>query len=51
MAYAGPLGAYAAARNIEAKFVVPLPQNISYETAAAMMLKGLTAEYLAVPLV
>ena len=24
----------------------PLPQNISYETAAAMMLKGLTAEYL-----
>lgn len=46
VAYAGPLGAYAAARNIEAKFVVPLPQNISYETAAAMMLKGLTAEYL-----
>jgi NADPH:quinone reductase len=46
VAYAGPLGAYAAARNIEAKFVVPLPQNITYETAAAMMLKGLTAEYL-----
>jgi NADPH2:quinone reductase len=46
VAYAGTLGAYAAARNIEAKFVVPLPANISYETAAAMMLKGLTAEYL-----
>jgi NADPH2:quinone reductase len=46
VAYAGTLGAYAAARNIDAKFVVPLPENISYETAAAMMLKGLTAEYL-----
>ncbi|MCI4679624.1 quinone oxidoreductase [Rhodoblastus acidophilus] len=46
VAYAGPLGGYAQARNIEAKFVVPLPENVSYETAAAMMLKGLTAEYL-----
>ncbi|HUO53723.1 MAG TPA: quinone oxidoreductase [Rhodoblastus sp.] len=46
VAYAGTLGAYAQARNIEAKFVVPLPDDISYETAAAMMLKGLTAEYL-----
>ena len=46
VAYAGSLGAYASARNIEAKFVVPLPDDISYETAAAMMLKGLTAEYL-----
>ena len=46
VAYAGSLGGYAWARNIEAKFVVPLPDNISYETAAAMMLKGLTAEYL-----
>ncbi len=46
VAYAGSLGGYATARNIEAKFVVPLPDNISFETAAAMMLKGLTAEYL-----
>jgi NADPH:quinone reductase len=46
VAYAGTLGGYAEARNIEAKFVVPLPENVSYETAAAMMLKGLTAEYL-----
>jgi NADPH2:quinone reductase len=46
VAYAGTLGAYAAARNIDAKFVVPLPESVSYETAAAMMLKGLTAEYL-----
>lgn len=46
VAYAGPNGAYAEARNILAKFVVPLPDEISYQTAAAMMLKGLTAEYL-----
>jgi NADPH2:quinone reductase len=46
VAYAGSIGAYAEARNIEARFLVPLPEAISYETAAAMMLKGLTAEYL-----
>ncbi len=46
VAYAGSLGAYAQARNIEAKFLIHLPESISYETAAAMMLKGLTAEYL-----
>src|ERR1700691_429839 len=46
VAYVGTLGAYAEERNIEAKFVVQLPKAISYETAAAMMLKGLTAQYL-----
>ncbi len=46
VAYVRALGAYAEARNIEAKVLVPLPDTISYETAAAMMLKGLTAEYL-----
>ncbi len=46
VAYAGSLGAYADTRNIEAKFLVSLPDAISYETGAAMMLKGLTAEYL-----
>ena len=46
VAYASSIGAYAEARNIEARFLVPLPEAISYETAAAMMLKGLTAEYL-----
>jgi NADPH2:quinone reductase len=46
IAYVGSLGAYAEERNIEAKFVVHLPKAISYETAAAMMLKGLTAQYL-----
>jgi NADPH2:quinone reductase len=46
VAYAGTLGAYAQARNIESKFLAHLAPEISYETAAAMMLKGLTAEYL-----
>jgi len=46
VAYAGTLGGYAEARNISANLIVPLPDSISYETAAAMMLKGLTAEYL-----
>jgi NADPH2:quinone reductase len=46
VAYAGTIGAYAEARNIETKFLAHLPAEISYETAAAMMLKGLTAEYL-----
>ena len=46
VAYAGSIGAYADTRNIEAKFLVSLPEAISYETGAAMMLKGLTAEYL-----
>ena len=46
VAYAGSLGGYAEERVIDAKFVVQLPAKISYETGAAMMLKGLTAQYL-----
>jgi len=46
VAYAGPAGAYADERNIEARFLFKLPRAISYETGAAMMLKGLTAQYL-----
>jgi NADPH2:quinone reductase len=46
VAYAGVLGAYASARLIPAVKVVPVPEGISDETAAAMMLKGLTAQYL-----
>lgn len=42
----GPLGAYAEARNIPIDTVVKLPDEISYEEAAAMMLKGLTVQYL-----
>jgi NADPH:quinone reductase len=41
-----PLGAYAQARLMPADRLVPLPDEIPDETAAAMMLKGMTAEYL-----
>ena len=41
-----PLGAYAQARNVPAAQVVHLPKGISYEEAAAIMLKGLTVQYL-----
>lgn len=43
---AGPIGAYATARNIPANRVSKLPDTISDETAAAMMLKGMTVRYL-----
>jgi NADPH2:quinone reductase len=46
VAYVAPLGSYAQERNVEARFVVKLPKAISYEAGAAMMLKGLTAQYL-----
>ena len=46
VAYAGSQGAYADERNIEARFLFKLPKAISYDTGAAMMLKGLTAQYL-----
>lgn len=47
VAYAGrPPGAYAEARNMPAQFLVKLPDAISFEAAAAMMLQGLTVEYL-----
>src|SRR6202012_3507913 len=46
VAYAGPLGGYATERVIAADRLVRLPDNISFETAAAMMLQGMTAQYL-----
>jgi NADPH2:quinone reductase len=47
VAYAGgPLGAYAQARNIPADRLVRLPDALSFEQGAAMMLQGLTAQYL-----
>ncbi len=47
VAYAGgPVGAYAGLRVLPAHRLVPLPAGIPAETAAAMMLKGMTAEYL-----
>jgi len=46
-AYASnPPGAYTTLRVMPAKCVVKLPDAISFETGAAMMLKGLTAQYL-----
>lgn len=41
-----PIGAYAEARNVPAHQVVKLPDDISFEEAAAVMLKGLTVQYL-----
>lgn len=41
-----PLGAYAEARNVPAQKVVKLPDEIGFEEAAAVMLKGLTVQYL-----
>ncbi|MCW8088136.1 quinone oxidoreductase family protein [Sabulicella glaciei] len=47
VAYAtGPIGAYAEARTLKADRLVKLPDNISFEQAAAFMLQGMTAQYL-----
>jgi len=47
VAYAAmPPGAYAEQRLFKADQLVPLPDNIDDKTAAAAMLKGMTAEYL-----
>jgi NADPH:quinone reductase len=40
-----PAGAYASVRTLNAEQVVPLPAYVSEEQAAALMLKGCTAEY------
>ena len=46
MAYAGPIGAYAEVRLIDADRLVRLPDSISFDQAAAMMLQGMTARML-----
>lgn len=46
VAYQGTTGAYAAERIIAAARCVPIPDGVDDETAAAAMLKGLTAYYL-----
>ncbi len=46
VAYAGPIGAYAEERLIAADRVVRIPDGVDDETAAAIMLKGMTAQYL-----
>ncbi|HML08827.1 MAG TPA: quinone oxidoreductase [Xanthobacteraceae bacterium] len=46
VAYVTGPGCYAAERLVPADRALKLPDNISYEQAAAMLLKGMTAEYL-----
>jgi NADPH2:quinone reductase len=47
VAYTGsPLGAYSTERIMPAASLVKLPDAIAFETAAAMMMRGLTASYL-----
>ena len=46
VAYAGPIGAYAEVRLIAADRLVKLPDEISDEQAAAMLLQGMTAHML-----
>jgi NADPH2:quinone reductase len=46
VAYQGAVGAYAEERLLPAERAVPIPEGISYEVAAAAILKGLTAFYL-----
>ena len=47
IAYAGaPLGAYSSERNYRIKNLVKIPDGISFEVAASLMTKGLTAYYL-----
>jgi len=41
-----PVGAYASLRTMPAALVIPLPDSIDDETAAAGLLKGMTAEFL-----
>jgi NADPH2:quinone reductase len=42
----GPIGAYAQAANVPAARLIKLPAGVSCDAAAAMLLKGLTVQYL-----
>lgn len=44
--YGGVLGAYAGRRNAPAARLVPIPEGISDDEAAAVLMKGMTVEYL-----
>jgi NADPH2:quinone reductase len=46
VAYAGAFGAYAEARCAPAERLVKIPEGIDFTTAAAMMLQGMTAQFL-----
>ena len=47
VAYLGPVpGAYASVRTVPADWMVRLPPEVEHETAAALLLKGITADFL-----
>jgi NADPH2:quinone reductase len=46
VAYVASLGAYAQEKLVDADRVIRLPRRFPYDVAAAMLLKGLTAQYL-----
>ena len=46
VAYVMELGSYSTHRNIQANKVIKIPDNISDQQAAAVLLKGMTVEYL-----
>lgn len=47
VAYAAPpVGAYSSVRNIDQSVLIKVPARMTYKTAAAIMLKGMTAEFL-----
>ena len=46
VAYVMALGSYSTHRNIEANKLVKIPENITDQQAAAVLLKGMTVEYL-----
>lgn len=46
VAYCGPPGAYRQRRVISAERLVKLPDGIDFDTAASIMLKGMTAQFL-----
>ena len=46
VAYTIPVGAYRTHRVVSAERLVKLPDGVSFEDAASLMLKGLTAQYL-----
>ena len=46
IAYAGPMGGYAEERLLDADRAVKLPDNVGFDQAAAMMLRGMTVQML-----
>jgi len=46
VAYANPMGSYCEERVMPAARAVPLPKDIPYDSASAMMLQGMTVRYL-----